>query len=51
MSIDKIRLKTPKQTFTCEFYKEGRCLKDNKDCYLKKIYDEGLCFDCIKKIY
>lgn len=46
-------MKTNKEnkTFTCEFYKEGECLKDKEECYLKKIHDEGLYFDCIKIIY
>lgn len=39
------------KTFTCEFYKEGKCLKDKENCYLKEIHSEGLYFDCVKIIY
>lgn len=35
----------------CDNYRNGICLKDSEQCYLKKINDDGLYFDCIKLIY
>lgn len=35
----------------CKDYKDKICLKDNEKCYLKKINDDGLSFDCIKLIF
>lgn len=48
---DKKKKDKQQKDFKCNYYKGGTCTIDNKECYLKKIHDDGIYFDCVKIIY